>query len=228
MSQPAAARPSKLSSLRFYFPFVAISLAPLLIPLKTIPAITAKDVTVVALGDSITWGYPDGKSWTATVARETGLNIINKGISGNKLGDMFARLDQDVLRIAPQICLIMGGTNDVFKGLSVDEMIENLEHMTAELERHNIMPVIGLPVPLGWAGSEKKLQDLRKRIRQMPYLIIDFAADFKRPQQEFRKLVPDGIHPEGEGKQIMAERLKMELPRILRAYEQYQSTKVNE
>ncbi len=211
----------RLRSLRFYFPLLAVSLTPLFIPMKMTPAISAKDVTVVALGDSITWGYPDGKSWTATVARDTGLNIINKGISGNKLGDIFARLDHDVLSISPQICLVMGGTNDVFKGLSVDEMMENLEAILAELEKRNIMPVIGLPVPLGWANSENKLRELRQRILAMPYIVVDFAADFRRPKDDFRKLVPDGIHPEGEGKRLMAERLKKELPRILRAYENF-------
>ncbi|MFZ5629504.1 MAG: GDSL-type esterase/lipase family protein [Spirochaetota bacterium] len=225
VSQPVYAVVSepkrRLRSLRFYFPLLAVSLTPLFIPMKMTPAISAKDVTVVALGDSITWGYPDGNSWTTTVTKETGLNIINKGISGNKLGDMFARLDHDVLSIAPQICLVMGGTNDVFRGLSVDEMMENLEGILAELEKRNIMPVIGLPVPLGWTNSENKLRALRQRILQMPYIIVDFAADFRRPREEFKKLVPDGIHPEGEGKRLMAERLKKELPRILRAYEAY-------
>jgi acyl-CoA thioesterase I len=183
--------------------------------------IKTEDLTVVALGDSITWGYPNGESWTGMVANDTGLRIINRGVNGSTLKGMLNRMPTDVLPVKPSICIIMGGTNDVYHGFTGEKMLENIQTMAHELLSRNIMPVIGLPIPLAEQGPENKLRELRMRILASSYLTIDFAADFELPWADFRRLVPDGIHPTREGKKMMAERLKKELPRLLAAYAKF-------
>jgi len=193
-------------------------LFPFLYPVNSSPELTPETLTIVALGDSITWGYPNGRSWTEIVSRETGVKIINRGISGQTLGEMSNRLERDVLDAKPAICIIMGGTNDVFHSVPTDEMMANLKRMARILKARGIMPVVGLPIPLGWQNSEMRLQELRAQITEAGFLTIDFAHDFYVDASHFKRLLPDGIHPYDHGKKLMAERLKKELPKILSAY----------
>jgi acyl-CoA thioesterase-1 len=193
-------------------------LFPFLYPVNSSPELTPETLTIVALGDSITWGYPNGRSWTEIVSRETGVKIINRGISGQTLAEMSNRLERDVLEAKPAICIIMGGTNDVFHSVPTDEMMANLKRMARILKAKGIMPVVGLPIPLGWQNSEMRLQELRNEIAEAGFVTIDFAHDFYVDAKNFKRLLPDGIHPYDQGKKIMAERLKKELPKILSAY----------
>ena len=207
---------------RFRLTVLTLCLFPMFTPLQFTRAVETMDWTklkIVALGDSITWGYPNGRSWTNLVSIETGIQIVNRGVSGETLEEMYYRLENDVIREKPEICIIMGGTNDVFFGNSPEEMMNLIEQMAGELKRRKIIPVIGLPIPLPRGGqTEDKLQTLRKKLQDSGMLTIDFAGDFARSKKDFKKLLPDGIHPADEGKRMMAERLKKELPRIVSAY----------
>lgn len=193
-------------------------LFPFLYPVNSSPELTPETLTIVALGDSITWGYPNGRSWTDIAQRETGVRIINRGISGQTLGEMSSRLERDVLDAKPAICIIMGGTNDVFHSVPTEEMMANLKKMARILRARGIMPVVGLPIPLAWQNSEQRLRELRAEIAEAGFLTIDFANDFQVDRVKFKRLLPDGIHPESQGKKMMADRLKKEMPKILSAY----------
>lgn len=178
-------------------------------------------LTIVALGDSITWGYPNGHSWTEMVQEDTGIRIINRGVNGATLHNMLNRMPTDVLPVKPSICIIMGGTNDANQGRTTKDMMADIQKMANELMAHDIMPVVALPIPIVWQKPEEKLQDLRERIISSAFLTLDFALDFDLPRAEFKQLLPDGLHPTAEGKKMMAERLKKEMPRLLAAYAKF-------
>ncbi|MBN8222481.1 MAG: hypothetical protein J0L53_16290 [Spirochaetes bacterium] len=198
-------------------------LLPFLYPVNSPQSsgIQTEALTIVALGDSITWGYPNGESWTEMVMNDTGIRIINRGVSGSQLDDMLRRMKTDVIPVKPQICIIMGGTNDANRGRTTQQMMADIQTMANELMARDIMPVIGLPIPMVEQRQEEKLQDLRERIISSALLTIDFSLDFDLPRAEFRKLIPDGLHPTHEGKKMMAERLKKEMPRLLAAYSKF-------
>jgi len=180
-----------------------------------------EDVTIVALGDSNTWGYPNGHSWTHIVSQDTGLRVLNRGVNGATTADMLRRVKSDVLTVRPSICIIMGGTNDADRGHDVDEMFRNIQRIANELLANNVLPVIGLPIPLVEKIPEEKLQDLRDRLTAAAFITVDFSLDFDYPFPEIRKYLPDGLHPIPEGKKWMAARLEKELPRILEAYTKF-------
>ena len=102
-----------------------------------------KGPVAVFIGDSITWqwaregvGHPDFFSAN---------NYVNKGISGNKTGDMLARFKADVVNLDPHCVVIEGGTNDVAAS-SVESILERIKKM-AQLALDAGIPVIVGSVP---------------------------------------------------------------------------------
>jgi lysophospholipase L1-like esterase len=63
---------------------------------------------VVMFGDSITqfWnGHPEGFF--------PGTNLVNKGVSGNNVGDLQQRFDADVVKLRPSVVVFQVGINDL-------------------------------------------------------------------------------------------------------------------
>lgn len=169
-----------------------------------------KQLSVVALGDSITKCF-NADCWTDTVTQKSRYQIINKGIGGETLKQMHARLQKDVIKNKPDICIIMGGTNDVFyKNFDAKKSMNEIHAMTKELNANGIYPIIGLPLPLKNPKYEKRLEELRTLIIMSPYSVINFTQDFKDT-----KMLPDGVHPNKVGKDTMANRVIQDLTNIL-------------
>ncbi|MCG8484577.1 MAG: GDSL-type esterase/lipase family protein [Clostridia bacterium] len=78
---------------------------------------------IVCIGDSLTSGYGVKKSeaWTSIVEEKYGIEMINKGISGDTTTGMLARFYKDVVEHKPMYVMLMGGINDL-------EMGRTLEH----------------------------------------------------------------------------------------------------
>jgi len=102
-----------------------------------------KGPAAVFIGDSITWqwaregvGHPEFFSSN---------NYVNKGISGNKTGDMLARFKTDVVDLDPHCVVIEGGTNDIAAS-SQEAILERLKKM-AQLAKEAGIPVIVGSVP---------------------------------------------------------------------------------
>lgn len=77
--------------------------------------VLAKNVSILCLGDSITeYQY----SYCEQIRNITGFTVINKGISGNSLSQMKARLDTDVWPYyqndTVNFLIIEGGVNDLY------------------------------------------------------------------------------------------------------------------
>lgn len=172
-----------------------------------------KKKVVVALGDSITYGYPytpDG-SWTENLKRETNYRVINSGVPGDTFHDMLARLDKDVLIYNPDIVIVMGGTNDVYVGCSQPQIQAHFRTIIDQLRESNIKIILGLPLPVA-DSSETSLKALRKWLlsygENNGIAIIDFYKDFLDNKGEIREdLYVDGCHPNKIGYNIMAKRV---------------------
>ncbi|WP_258359983.1 SGNH/GDSL hydrolase family protein [Moorella sulfitireducens] len=123
-----------------------------------------KGIELVGLGDSLTWGYPFGPevSWLDQAGRATGLVVVNQGVNGETTGEMLARFDRDVTELRPLAVTIMGGTNDAWAGLTVTEVMDNIQGMVRKALESGIQPVIALPPPLCHTGSDIPLSFLEK------------------------------------------------------------------
>ncbi|GAF24845.1 lysophospholipase l1 and related esterases [Moorella thermoacetica Y72] len=179
-------------------------------------------IDLVGLGDSLTWGYPFGPeaSWLNLAAAETGLQVINRGISGETTGEMLARFDEDVVRPGPRAVTIMGGTNDAWAGLAAAEVESNIRTMIDKARRAGIEVIICLPPPLCRTGSDIPASFLEK----MAGLLADYRdacrhlassrglelLDFYIPLLDQdtgwgkREFFVDDAHPSIKGYQAMA------------------------
>jgi lysophospholipase L1-like esterase len=70
---------------------------------------------------------------------------VNKGISGNKTGDMLARFKADVVDLDPHCVVIEGGTNDIAAS-SAESILERIKKM-AKMAQDAGIPVIVGSVP---------------------------------------------------------------------------------
>jgi Lysophospholipase L1 and related esterases len=75
---------------------------------------------LVCVGDSITEaadGYVTVMArMIAAVYPERGVRVVNRGVSGNRVRDMYARLERDVIAEQPDWVTVNVGVNDVWHG----------------------------------------------------------------------------------------------------------------
>jgi len=172
---------------------------------------------VVALGDSITYGWPftPEVSWVEAINGFDGWQAINAGIPGDTLMDMADRLERDVLRYKPQAVTVMGGTNDFYHGFSQSQMQDSFTNIMRFLKEEDIEPWIGLPLPVT-DSTERSLQKWRQWLKDYAdgesLFVVDFYQDFINEQGKIKeKLLLDGCHPSMEGYRVMSARIKAAL-----------------
>ncbi len=166
-----------------------------------------KELKIVCLGDSITWGYPLGhkNSWVYMLQQSINAEIVNAGISGDTTSQMLRRFNRDVLSEKPDYVVIMGGANDIVCAESHDRIKWNFKQMLDLAFENNIKVIIGLPTPLVETYYEIGLSKIRDWLIEtcaefkLPY--INFAAAFYDSSGILRQdlILPDGGHPESEG-----------------------------
>jgi acyl-CoA thioesterase-1 len=184
---------------------------------------------IVCHGDSLTEGNDLDKNdtWPAIVENELKVDIINSGISGDTTGGLLSRFYHDVIRHRPDIVIIMGGTNDLWWDLSINVIQANIFSMACQAQHYNIVPVIGLPLPLfieaarkqdmlepavGYEKCVAKLSELVKSLSanaaQADVVCLDFYHSFfdERGTVAGKYFFEDGLHPNKEGHRLMAEK----------------------
>ena len=167
---------------------------------------------IVAIGDSITYGFPytSKGSWFNLAAKQLNIEHMNKGINGDTTDGMLERFYKDVLRQKLSHVIIMGGTNDAYAGIAVDEVINNLQTMAELAVDNTIIPIFGLPIPCNDVDAESLLGQYREQICQYAaendIAIIDFyGAMVDEGSGKIKEgLHSDGIHPNEAGYKVMA------------------------
>jgi lysophospholipase L1-like esterase len=101
----------------------------------------AKVPRVVFLGDSITDAWRLNEYFT-------GRDFVNRGIGGQTTLQMLARFRQDVAALNPKAVVILGGTNDIAAGISVNQIEDNLAMMGELAKAHGIRPIFASILPV--------------------------------------------------------------------------------
>lgn len=176
---------------------------------------------ILFLGDSLTAGYGIEKplAFPALIdekLKKSGyqdIKVINGGISGSTSASALSRLKW-YLKIKPDIMLLALGANDGLRGLSVEQLKNNLTVCIQLAKENNIKVVLaGMMMPPNY-GVEytksffevySKVADAQ-RVQLIPFLLKDVAGI---PALN----IPDGIHPNEAGHKIVAQTV---LPYILK------------
>jgi len=167
-------------------------------------------VRVVAVGDSITWGYPYGPhaSWVRRVADTLGIEIENLGVNGDTLADVRARIPR-ALALHPRCCLVSGGTNDATLGRGPDAMARDVGAAVEALRDAGVFPIIGMPPPYGDPVCEKTLAAYRHFVNAYAGTRGVRVIHFERALSDAEgrpdlALFADATHPSPEGYEAMA------------------------
>jgi lysophospholipase L1-like esterase len=150
--------------------------------------------------------------------------LFNRGISGNRIPDLYARLREDVLNLKPDILSILIGVNDTwhhFKrnaGVSHEKFARLYRQFLAEVkaERPAIQLVLCEPFVL-YVGevSPEWNADIEHRRKIVAEIAAETSAIFIPFQRLFDDALTrapaeywlyDGIHPTPAGHALMAEK----------------------
>lgn len=169
--------------------------------------------TIVFLGDSLTEGYGLAKTEAFPFLFEQALKakgyndikVVNGGISGSTSASAVSRLKW-YLRIKPTILVLALGANDGLRGLDPKAMKKNLATtIQLALDRNIRVVLAGMKIPRNYGSQytqefEEVYPELAKdfKIPLIPFLLDGVAA---KPEMN----LPDGIHPNQQGHQIIAK-----------------------
>lgn len=179
---------------------------------------TARPVTIVALGDSLTAGYqlPPADAFpvklqAALRAKGIAVTVENAGVSGDTSSGGLERLDWAVGDGVDAVILELGA-NDALRGIDPAITRRNLEAIIAKLKERNI-PILltGMIAPPNMgstygAAFNPIFPELAARHGLLfdPFFLEGVAAD--------RDLnLADGMHPNGRGVDVIVRRI---LPKV--------------
>lgn len=102
-----------------------------------------KGTKVVALGDSLTFGYgvPNFQSYPTLLANKTGWHIINAGVNGDTTQNVFDRLTS-VIDQNPKLILLGVGGNDVLRRVHPENTKNNLIQIIQTLQAKQIAVIL--------------------------------------------------------------------------------------
>ncbi len=151
------------------------------------------------------------------------LQFLNRGISGNRVVDLYARWKVDALNLRPTVISILIGVNDTWHHFTSDngvepERYEQVYRMLLQWTRQ-VLPAVRLilcePFVLNCgAVTEPWLHEMEKRQRIVRELSDAFDATFVPFQQTFdlaaeqappEYWAADGVHPTAAGHHRMAQ-----------------------
>ncbi|HEX3030798.1 MAG TPA: GDSL-type esterase/lipase family protein [Bacillota bacterium] len=175
------------------------------------------ETKIVAIGDSITYGYPYSprESWTWLAFNAQGICCLNKGEPGETSGEMRARFTSDVILEEPSHVIIMGGTNDSFYNLSLEIVCNNIDRMCQQAVSKGITPIVGIPIPVNEQPAEAWMQQYRTWLRtyanRMGFQQLDFYQAVVDQETGWiaAEYHDDGVHPNLAGYQKMASIVKL-------------------
>lgn len=193
-------------------------------------------------GDSITesgrakdekWSEKyQGSGYPVMVAAELGYKypdkytFINRGISGNSVVDILARVKTDIIKIKPDVLSILVGVNDVWRelknnsGFSEKSFERIYDVLLYEIKENLPGAKIIIMEPFLLKGEDtlehwdKFRSEVEKRAVVAKKLAEKYGADFIPLQARFDEMYEkasmgywlfDGVHPTSAGHKIIAD-----------------------
>jgi lysophospholipase L1-like esterase len=191
---------------------------------------SAKKIKVVFFGDSITEAgvKPGGFISIDDSLLNTGTaayDLIGAGVSGNKVYDLYLRMEEDVISKSPDIIVIWVGVNDVWHkkmgtGTDADKFERFYRALVAKFKATRAKLVVCTPAAIGEKNDYTNEQDgdlnkysniIRKIAADEQLTLLDLRAKFEEYERannpdnlEKGILTADGVHLNNAGNEFVA------------------------
>jgi len=195
-----------------------------------------KKKRVIFFGDSITQqgaeagGYiPRIDSMCRLENRSSQYEFIGSGIGGNKVYDLYLRMDSDVLAKNPDVVVIYIGVNDVWHkasygtGTDPDKFEKFYKAIIKKLQQRNISVIVTTPAVIGEKTDFTNQQDgdlnkyaaiIRNIASQNNLPLVDLRQKFLDYNKQFNSenkeqgiLTRDRVHLNAKGNQLVADEM---------------------
>ena len=177
------------------------------------PSAPAAGITVVAFGDSITFGFgaTDGNDYPALLAKRTGVPVINAGRLGDTTGSALNRVDSAVLSRNPDIVIVFLGGNDLLQGVPVEQRLANITTIVQRIRADGAAVIL---VGVGSGILDPFNGQLPAIASQTSSTLVPAVLDgiFGVPG-----FMSDAIHPNNAGHVVIADRIEPALRAALAA-----------
>lgn len=196
--------------------------------------IPAAKTKVIFFGDSITQAGVQPKGYISVV-KELATNegqgenfeFIGAGIGGNKIYDLYLRMEEDVLAKNPDVVVIYVGVNDVWHkssfgtGTDPDKFEKFYNAVINKLKSKNIKVILCTPACIGEKTDHSNQQDgdlnrysniIRSiatknncQLVDLRKLFLDYNLKNNPENKEFGILTTDRVHLNEIGNKLVAE-----------------------
>lgn len=151
--------------------------------------------------------------------------FINKGISGNRIVDLYARIKRDIINYKPDVMSILIGVNDVWhelkespNGVDADKFFKIYSMLIEEIKEAlpNIKIMILEPFVLKACSTEenweyfstetKKRGEMAKKIAEkynLPFIELQNGFDHLAQLAPNDYWLGDGVHPTAKGHEFI-------------------------
>jgi lysophospholipase L1-like esterase len=192
----------------------------------------ANKIKVVFFGDSITEAAvkPNGfitiDDSLLNPKGAANYELIGEGISGNKVYDLYFRMEDDVIRKSPDVVVIWVGVNDVWHkksgtGTDADKFEKFYLAMVRKFKAANIRAIVCTPATIGEKKDYTNEQDgdlnkyaeiIRKIATEEQLTLVDMRTAFENYEKannsknlDMGLLTADGVHLNDAGNQFVAK-----------------------
>jgi lysophospholipase L1-like esterase len=195
---------------------------------------TQRKKKVIFFGDSITeagvrpGGYIDVlNGMLKEQKKDANYELIGAGIGGNKVYDLYLRMEEDVLSNKPDIVIVYIGVNDVWHkqshgtGTDADKFEKFYVALLAKLKAQNIQTIVCTPAVIGERtdfsnqldGDLNKyssiIRNLAKKndlpVVDLRKIFLDYNLKNNPDNKESGILTSDRVHLNAAGNKLVAE-----------------------
>jgi lysophospholipase L1-like esterase len=194
-----------------------------------------KGEKIIFLGDSITQAGVGAKGYVTLIKntlndkhKDLNIEVIGAGVSGNKVPNLQARLEKDVLAKKPTLVVIYIGINDVWhgekdpaKGTSKEKFEEGLKDIIKKIKDGGARVVLCTPTVIGEkkAGAnnlDAKLDeyaDISRKVAKetgvelcdLRKAFVDYLSKNNAGNKESGILTTDRVHLNEAGNKLVAD-----------------------
>lgn len=188
------------------------------------PAADAARPVILVLGDSLSasYGLAPGQGWVALLERRLNrqgyeYRVVNASVSGETTGGGLQRLPRALALHRPAIVIIQLGANDGLRGLPVDELRANLEHMIDLGRRAGARAVLaGIRIPgnYGPRYTEGFFAVYGELARSRDVALVPFMLEGIALRDDL--FLEDRIHPNAAAQPMLLDNVWPALEPLLR------------